>query len=192
VAEIAAVEVPPSAVLMQMADPLVSRAIHVAAALGIAKALGAGPRTVGDLAASTGAHAGSLHRSVRALASVGVFTEDPDGPFGLTPLAEPPRWEAPDTIRPSLYVTGDVAGPTVADLEYELADVAVVVDVGGGHGGLVLPLLAARPQLRGIVVDLPHAASGARAQIEAGGLADRCEFVAATSWRPCRAASRTC
>jgi hypothetical protein len=110
-------EVPPSAVLMQMANPFVSRAIHVAASFGIADELAAGPRAVEALAVATGTHAQSLHRLLRALASVGVFTEHADGQFGLTPLAQPLRSDAPDSVRPFLYVTGEAAGPAVAELE---------------------------------------------------------------------------
>jgi hypothetical protein len=36
---------------------------------------------------------------LRALASVGVFTEDQGGRFHLTPLAEPLRGDAPDSVR---------------------------------------------------------------------------------------------
>jgi hypothetical protein len=49
-----------------------------------------------------------------------------------------------------------------------------VVDVGGGHGELLVALLAARPALEGIVFDLPHAAKGAAARLREAGLAMRC------------------
>jgi hypothetical protein len=88
-------EMPPSAVLMQMANPLVSRAIYAAAALNIADELAPGARSPEDLATATGTHPSSLHRLLRALASVGIFTEDADGRFGLTPLAEPLRSDQP-------------------------------------------------------------------------------------------------
>jgi hypothetical protein len=228
VADIASLELPPSAVLMQMANPLVSRSIHVAATLGIADHLGDGPRTVEELATATGTHAPSLHRLLRALASVGIFSETVDGAFELTALAQPLRADAPDSVRPFLFVTGAVAGPAVAELEYtvrtgepgfdrargtswweyfasdpqaarihdemfvdqsnaiapllvdicDLDGVGTIVDIGGGYGGLSLPLLQRFPAMRGVVVDLPHAESGARAHIAAAGLDDRCEFVA--------------
>jgi O-methyltransferase domain/Dimerisation domain len=53
-----------------------------------------------------------------------------------------------------------------------------LVDVGGGHGQLALAILAAQPQLQATVFDLPSAAAGARAQVAAGGLSERCRFVA--------------
>jgi len=52
-----------------------------------------------------------------------------------------------------------------------------VVDVGGGHGELLLELLRARPALEGVLVDLPHATRGAPARFEAEGLAKRCTVV---------------
>ncbi len=53
----------------------------------------------------------------------------------------------------------------------------LVVDVGGGTGGLMSGLLANHPALRGIVVDLPHSEAVARATFERAGVADRCSFV---------------
>jgi SAM-dependent methyltransferase len=53
-----------------------------------------------------------------------------------------------------------------------------VVDVGGGNGALLLALLERRPDLRGVVFDLPHVVMEAEESIRAAGLADRCEAVA--------------
>ena len=53
----------------------------------------------------------------------------------------------------------------------------LVVDVGGGTGGLLSGLLARHPLLRGVVVDLPHSQEVALATFEAAGVADRCTFV---------------
>ncbi len=71
----------------------VSRAIYVAAELGIADLLLEGPRTIAELAAGAGAHAPSLHRVLRLLASEGVFAETEDGRFELTPMASMLRRE---------------------------------------------------------------------------------------------------
>jgi hypothetical protein len=65
-----------------------SQMIHVVARLHIADVLAAGPMTIAELAAATRTHAESLSRILRALASSGVFSEDPDGRFRLTPLAD--------------------------------------------------------------------------------------------------------
>jgi hypothetical protein len=53
-----------------------------------------------------------------------------------------------------------------------------VVDVGGGHGALVIALLRQHRTARGIVFDLPHAAAGAQAALEEARLSNRAEFVA--------------
>jgi hypothetical protein len=52
----------------------------------------------------------------------------------------------------------------------------LVVDVGGGTGGLLSALLAGHAGLRGIVFDLPHAEQSARSTFETAGVADRCAF----------------
>ena len=76
----------------------VTQAIHVAAVLGIADLLADGPRSSDDLAAATGAHAPSLHRVLRALASIGVLREDDDGRFTLTEIGRCLRSDAPDPV----------------------------------------------------------------------------------------------
>src|SRR5438552_3578647 len=66
----------------------VSQALYAAAKLKLADLLKDGSRTLGELASATDTHPPSLYRLLRALASVGVFVEDDDHRFGLTPLAE--------------------------------------------------------------------------------------------------------
>src|SRR2546428_12926102 len=65
-----------------------SRALYLAAKLGIADLLKDGPRHAGQLAEATRTHAPSLNRVLRLLASVGVFSEQEDGSFALTPPGE--------------------------------------------------------------------------------------------------------
>jgi O-methyltransferase domain/Dimerisation domain len=84
-------------------------AVLAAANLGIADLLQDGPRSVAHLADRAGAHPTSLHRLLRALASLGVFREDPDGQFSLTTLAEPLRDDAPDSVRHQALWTGSQA-----------------------------------------------------------------------------------
>jgi hypothetical protein len=66
----------------------ISQALYVAATLGLADLLRDRRQTADELASAVSAHAPSLYRLLRVLASVGVFAEDADGRFGLTPLAE--------------------------------------------------------------------------------------------------------
>jgi hypothetical protein len=65
-----------------------SQMVHVAAKLGLADHLAGGPRTADELASATGTHARSLFRLLRALASVGIFSEADDGRFTQTVLSE--------------------------------------------------------------------------------------------------------
>src|SRR5262245_39967334 len=66
----------------------VSQAVGVAATLGIADQLQAGPRGGDDLALAVGADPDALQRLLRLLASLGVFAEVAAGTFGQTPLSE--------------------------------------------------------------------------------------------------------
>jgi hypothetical protein len=91
---------PPSATLLQMMTGYwVSQALYVAAKLGIADLRTDGPVECEDLAAATDTHAPSLWRVLRALASVGVFTEVSPGSFALTPLADLLRTGTPGSMR---------------------------------------------------------------------------------------------
>src|SRR6476619_5441336 len=65
-----------------------SRAMYVAAKLGIADLLKDGPRDAAELAAASETHAPSLNRVMRLLASVGLFEELDAGKFGMTPLGD--------------------------------------------------------------------------------------------------------
>jgi hypothetical protein len=66
----------------------VSQAIYVVATLRIPDLLVDGARASDDLAAATGTNADALYRVMRALASVGVFREEPGRTFALTELGE--------------------------------------------------------------------------------------------------------
>jgi hypothetical protein len=90
---------PPVTLLQMMTGHWVSQALYVASKLGIADLLAGGPVSCEDLAAATTSHAPPLYRVLRALASVGVFTEARPGHFALTPLAALLRTATPDSMR---------------------------------------------------------------------------------------------
>jgi hypothetical protein len=73
--------------------------LGVAAQLGISDLLGNGPQPVSVLAQATATHAPSLHRLLRALAALGVFTEDVDGCYALAPMGACLRSDAPGSLR---------------------------------------------------------------------------------------------
>jgi hypothetical protein len=99
---------PPQAVMARMMTGYwVAQAIHVAAQLGVADLLKDGPQTVAHLAQATGTHGRSLHRLLRALASEGVFAEDTQGRFALTPLGECLRSDAPGSQRSLAIMMGE-------------------------------------------------------------------------------------
>ena len=99
---------PPEAVLTQMAfGALLTQALYVAARLGIADLLAGGPRAVAELAAETETHERSLYRVLRSLAGAGVFAEVAPKTFGLTPLAEPLRADAPGSVRNGIIFMGE-------------------------------------------------------------------------------------
>ncbi len=67
---------------------LVTRALALAADLGVAQALAAGPQSSAELAHERGVDADVLHRILRALASDGIFQETEPGVFGNTAASE--------------------------------------------------------------------------------------------------------
>jgi hypothetical protein len=77
----------------------ISQALYAAAALGVPDQLVAGPAPVKALAERVGAHAPSLHRLLRTLASTGVFTEPQPGVFALTPLGQTLTSSQPGSMR---------------------------------------------------------------------------------------------
>jgi hypothetical protein len=196
---------PPSRRLWGMiSGARITQMIYVAAALGIADELAGGPRSVEDLAAATHTDADALGRILRALASLGVFRDLPDGRIELTEMAELLRSDAPDSLRPLAFMVAaplwwqlwgrleDVvrrgqsgfqiahgrdmfdylAEDPVAEAEfstfmsaltrdvvdavvdaYDMNGVRLLVDVGGGRGGLASAFLRRYRQGRAIVFD---------------------------------------
>ncbi len=203
----------------------VTQAISVAARLGVADELSDGPRDACDLAAAVGAHAPSLYRLLRGLTDLGILTELPGQKFALTPLGEPLRSTAPDSLRAiatmmgmpfyrsawtALYDsvrTGEQAftlahGMTVFDYLsghpddaaifagamtanavvcdgiwqiYDFGRFRQLVDVGGGSGHLLAPILAANPRLEAVLFDLPDVVPAAAPVLGRAGVSGRCQ-----------------
>ena len=116
------IDMPPAAYLGQLiGNTGFVHAILVAANLGLADLLKDGPLSIADLAEATGTHARSLYRMLRALASRGIFSEDADGRFSLTALADPLRSDAPDSIHNwALFVGSEAELQTWAHLSYSV------------------------------------------------------------------------
>jgi hypothetical protein len=96
-----------------------SRAIYLAAKLDVAGLLKDGPRGSDDLAAATGTNPTALQRVLRLLVSIGVFEEQADGRFALSPLGTFLRPDVPGSARAAVLLFG---GPRAqdnwGDLEY--------------------------------------------------------------------------
>ena len=96
-----------------------SRALHLAAKLGIADLLKDGPRRINEIAEATGTHAPSLNRLLRLLASRGILVERENGNFELTTLGEHLRAGVPGSMRaPVMLFAGIGIQDAWKDLEY--------------------------------------------------------------------------
>jgi hypothetical protein len=100
-------EVPPSKQLMSLVVGMWwSRAVTVAAELGVADQLVHGPQEVAALAGATRAHAPSLYRLLRFLSGAGVFAEVGPGVFAQTPLSALLCTEGAGSVREEVLLLG--------------------------------------------------------------------------------------
>jgi hypothetical protein len=67
--------------------------------------------------------------------------------------------------------------PTTVVQAYDWSPFGLVVDVGGGQGGLLAAILSANPSLRGILFDQPAVVGTASVILEGARVADRCDVV---------------
>lgn len=91
---------PREAVLNLLSGAWISDAVRTMAVLGLADHLADGPRSPGELAAATGAHAPTLARFLRTLAGLGLCATEEDGRVRLTPRGEILRADVPGSLRP--------------------------------------------------------------------------------------------
>ncbi|MHC5066352.1 MAG: methyltransferase [Planctomycetota bacterium] len=77
----------------------VSKLVYVAARLSLADHLQEGPCSAEGLAQKVGADPQRLKRCMRALASLGIFSQGEDGRFESTALSETLRSDRPDSMR---------------------------------------------------------------------------------------------
>jgi hypothetical protein len=123
-----------------------AQALCVVARLGIADLLSDGPKPSEVLAQATGTHAPSLYRLLRAVASLGVFAEDEQGRFQLTPLAEPLRSDVPGSVRTLVSFFGEpYFWEAWGDLQYSVRTGKAAFDHVYGMG--LYAYLAERPEV---------------------------------------------
>ena len=60
---------------------------------------------------------------------------------------------------------------------YKFEGIKTIMDVGGGHGGLITSILERNPSMRGILFDSPQVVEGAKPKLETAGISDRCQVV---------------
>src|SRR5262245_10368390 len=114
-------ELPPPMALFRMASGFyLSRALYVAAKLGIADLLAHGPRSHDELAEATKMHAPSLRRVLRLLASAGVFSEEGDGRFTLMPIGPCLQADVPGSMRSVVLRFGGITDKAWSDLLYSV------------------------------------------------------------------------
>lgn len=96
-------------ILFQMASGYwISQAIYVAAKLGIADILNDGPRTSSEIAVLVDADARALFRLMRALSSLGIFTQINDDCFAMSPLSESLRADIPGSLKAIIVTLGEI------------------------------------------------------------------------------------
>jgi hypothetical protein len=109
----------PGQIIVDLAFGFVlSGALNTVAKLQIADRLEQGPKTPRTLAAELAVHEQSLYRVLRMLASCGVFQEDKEGRFHLTPAADLLRTSLPHTLHhAALMITQDIFWKPVGELD---------------------------------------------------------------------------
>ncbi|HKU97299.1 MAG TPA: methyltransferase [Vineibacter sp.] len=112
---------PPIALFRMITGYYVSRAVHLAAQLGIADLLSDGPVDAADLAGRTATHAPSLKRVLRLLAGAGVLSEGEDGRFALTPTGACLRRDVPGSMHAAALVFGGTTQQAWGALRHSVA-----------------------------------------------------------------------
>ena len=62
-------------------------------------------------------------------------------------------------------------------MAYDFSGISTIVDVGGGHGALIRPILMANRKLKGILFDAAPAIEEAKKRVNGDGFAERCQIV---------------
>jgi predicted O-methyltransferase YrrM len=82
--------------------------LYVMAKLDLADSLRDGPQSSVALARACEAHPDALYRVLRALASLGLLTQEADGSFALTSLGRLLRSDVPDSLRDQVVLEWEV------------------------------------------------------------------------------------
>jgi len=85
----------------------------------------------------------------------------------------------PDEATSFAKAMGNLSALVASELTHhvDFSPFAHVADIGGSHGALLAHVLRTHASCKGILFDLPHVIEGAKAHMEAQGLAGRVELV---------------
>jgi hypothetical protein len=97
---------PEEALGQMMLGAWITQTLYVAAELGVADILGNGPATVKELSLAVEAKEDNLSRIMRALCAAGIFSNDEQGRYTLTPIGELLRSDIPDSKRAYARMAG--------------------------------------------------------------------------------------
>jgi C-methyltransferase len=138
---------------------LISAAIHVVATLGIADLLADAPKSIEQLAETTGARPQSLRRVMRALASFCVFSEDSAGRFTLAPLGEILKRDVTGSLHSAALFFGGETGTSAVKLFLECVQTgeSAIHKLAGGKG--IFDWLQGDPELTKLFNDMMTAFS---------------------------------
>jgi hypothetical protein len=128
-------EIPPPIQMLQISSGFwVARCVYVVAKLAIADLIKDESKTADELATATGTHGPSLYRILRALAAVGVITQDRDNRFGGTPLSQT-LCSGPGSIRAfAMTELGEEHYPAWGELLYSVRTGGIAFDKAFGEG----------------------------------------------------------
>lgn len=116
-----------------MTGHLVASAVNIAARLSLSDRLAERPRTAEDLAQETGTNPDALYRLMRALSGLGVYEEQADRTFTLTPVGAALR-EGP-VRNMALWIAGEFNFRVYANAMHSVKHGESAVPVTSGVGG---------------------------------------------------------
>jgi hypothetical protein len=84
--------------------------------------------------------------------------------------------EEAESFHNAMTTLSNMVIPAVLDA-YDFSGIGTLLDVAGGHGGVLCAILKRYPHMRGMLFDLESVVEGARKNIAQHGLTDRCSVV---------------
>jgi hypothetical protein len=114
---------------------------------------------------------GELPNCVRTGDTATKLLHDSDDPFA--PFDADPAQQA---IFDAAMAEGTRQMADAIAAAYDFARMDTIVDVGGGYGALLPPILRRHLHLRGVVFDRPHCRAGAKQLMRQEGITARCTF----------------